>query len=276
MQWPIPPWPTRHVYNPRASGGNGFVGITTGSPANTKGPWVTLVPGTTTNAASWAFLNGWTAFSSFDSSTLMDIAIGDAGSETIVAANLILGWRRIGDGLLFPLHVPAGATVRGRLASLMASVSATAWSLDLYGGEPDAGLTVPGKITTYGAVPASSAGTAITPNSTANVKGSYAQLAASTTSAIHALMVLVQGSGTISSGFPVYNIDIAVGGSGSETPVIRDHVVELTTSEEVRRYASEFVPLSLNIPAGVRLSARCSTNAANSPAIEVAVYGFTY
>lgn len=276
MQWPIPPFPTRHVYNPRAGGGNGWSSLTTGNPAHTKGSYVTLVPGTTTDAASWAYLNtGAIAASANDTSMIMDIAYGGAGSETIIVSDLMIGFRRSG-GFLFPLHVPAGTTVRARLASIRFATTFQNVSIDLYGGEPDAGLTVPGKIATYGVTPASSSGVSITPNVTANVKGSYTELAAATTAPIHSVMVMAQGtSGTLTS-FPVYNIDIAVGSAGSETPVIHDYPVETNPSEEVVPYGPAFLPLSLNIPAGVRLSARCSSTAASAAAVEVAVYGFTY
>lgn len=275
MQWPIPQWPTRHVYNPRASGGPGFVGITSGNPANTKGSYVTLVNGTTTTAGSWVYLNGSTNASGLDTSAVLDIAIGGAGSETIVAPDLLFGFRPV-RGLLLPLHVPAGATVRARLACAVASLTATTWSMDVYGGEPDSGLSTPGRITGYGVTPASCAGTTITPSATTNTKGSYAQLTATTTSPIHALLVMVQGSSASISGNVQYNIDVAVGGSGSETPVIRDHLVEVNASEQAIPYAPEFVPLSLSIPSGVRLAARCSANSSSSAAIEVAVYGFTF
>ena len=275
MQWPVPQFPTRHVYNPRSGGGTGYVTITTGSPANTKGSYTTLASGTT-YAGTWVYLNvSGTAVSGDDSSAVLDIAFGTAGNETIVLADLLIGFRRKG-GLLLPLYVPAGATVRGRAASARGSIGLAQSSLDVYGGEPDCGLTAPGKITTYGVTAASSAGTTITPNATTNTKGSYAQLAASTTAPIHALLIAVQGSSGSLSSNVIYNIDIAVGGSGSETPIIRDHFVEVNSTEEMVPYAHEFVPLALNIPTGTRLSARCSGNASSAAAIEVGVYGFTY
>lgn len=276
MQWPIPQWPTRHVYNPRASGGLGMTSLSTSGTAHTKGAWATLVPGgTTTQATSWVYLNARTAANTTDTSTIMDIAVGGAGSETIVLADLLLGFRPSG-GLLFPLHIPAGATVRARLASIRTSISSAAYSLDLYGGEPDSGLSAPGKITGYGVIPASSAGTTVTPNATIDVKGSYAQLVAATTAPIHGLLVLVQGSSAALATNNTYNIDIAVGGAGSETIVVADHLVEVNALEEMRAYTHEFIPRSLSIPSGVRLSARCSSTVSSSAAIEVAVYGFTY
>jgi hypothetical protein len=273
MQWPVPQFPTQQIYNPRASSTDGFSTIATGSPANTKGSWVTLVSGTT-KTGSWVNLISRRGSSFTDTATIMDIAIGGAGSETIVVPDLMIGFRTL-KGLTFPLHVPAGATVRARLASAQASAGGATYSLDVYGGEPDVGLSVPGRITAYGTVPASSGGTTITPSATANTKSSWTQLTAATTAPIHALMVLVQGvSDTMTGSY--YKVDIAVGGSGSETIVIADHLLQITSVEEMTAYTPEFYPLSLNIPAGVRLAARCSAITASSSALEVAVYGFTY
>lgn len=275
MQWPIAQFPTRHVYNPRAAGGTGFVTLSAVNPANTKGSYATLASGTT-YAGTWVYLNtGAIASSGTDTSAVLDIAFGTAGNETIVVADLLFGFRRKG-GLLLPLYVPAGATVRGRIASDRGSIGYTGFSLDVYGGEPDSGLTAPGKITTYGVTAASSSGTTVTPNATINTKGSYAQLAASASAPIHALLIAVQGSSAGLATNVTYNIDIAVGGAGAETPIVRDHIVEVNSTEEMVPYTHEFVPLALNIPTGTRLSARCSANVASSVAIEVGVYGFTY
>lgn len=266
MQWPIPQFPTKHLV------GAG-IGVSA-SAANTKGSYATLLSGLPA-AASWLNLSTNMITSSGDRGALIDIAIGGAGSETIVAANLIGGYRSH-RGTLFPLHIPAGSTVRARIATplsfMLITMAATA-----YIGEPDSGLTVPGRITTYGADTANSGGTSVTPSGTQNVKGSYAQLTAATTAPIHAMMVLVQAS-TSPPATGQYAIDIAVGASSSESVALPDHYVYVENSPAyVYPQSPEFCPLSVCIPAGVRLSARCMvTSGSVSTPVEVAVYGFTY
>ncbi|MGP3914322.1 hypothetical protein [Nonomuraea sp. 10N515B] len=266
MQWPIPPFPTR------ASVG-GEVNVQTGATANTKGSWITLISGIPAPGA-WINLATDRFTTAGDRAILVDIGIGDAGSETVIAPDLIMGNRDY-RGTLFPLHIPAGATVRARASAQLTSQFVRIRTHILH-GEPDCGLSVPGRVTPYGTVPASSGGINVTPSGTSNVKGSYTELTAATTAPIHALMVLVQG---ISSLLPnmEYLIDIAVGPAGSETVVIPDFAVWSRDDEIMHPRSPEFWPLSVCLPAGVRLAARClAVNNTSTTAIEVAVYGFTY
>lgn len=266
MQWPIPPFPTKAVTG-------SSVTLTSSGATNSKGSWQTLLSGLPAPAA-WVcvgtprnLFSGWHGF-------LLDLAVGGSGSETVIAPNLLIGfrgWR----GTMFPLHIPAGATVRGRVSCQQGSQSTTV-QLGAYLAEPDSGVSAPGRITPYGVSTSATGGTNVTPSGTANTKGSWAQLTAATTAPIHALMVLVQGS-TINQSMVDYLVDIGVGGSGSETVIIPDHSVMIDTNEIAWPYTPEFYPLSLSIPAGVRLAARCASrsNTLTTP-IEVAVYGFTY
>jgi hypothetical protein len=267
MQWPIPQFPRQAV-------SGAYVNTTSGGSANTKGSWYTLVSGLTA-AGAWVNLKtSGTVFAGQDTSTIVDLAIGGSGSETVVAENLLIG-NRGNRGTLFPLHLPAGATLRVRTASISASRS---WVIgaDIYAGEPDSGLSVPGRIVTYGASAGSSSGTSVTPSGTAGTKGAWAQLVAATDAPIHALMIMAQNSGIAMNG-GTHSVDIAVGGSGSETIVVPGWQVATDANERIDPQSPEFLPLSLNIPAGVRLAARCSNdNSSSAVPIELAVYGFTY
>ncbi|WP_101791010.1 hypothetical protein [Nonomuraea indica] len=267
MQWPIPPFPVKAVVGTETS--------VSANSANTKGNWITLLTLPAGAAASWLSLGTLQISQAGDRAGLMDIAIGGAGSETIVAADLVVGYRDH-SATLFPLHIPAGATIRARLATALSSMNI--WTTaTAYCGEPESGLTTPGRITTYGTVPATSSGTHVTPSGSMNVKGSWAELAAATTSPIHALMVLVQSS-TSAPSSARYAIDIGIGGAGSETVIVPDHHVRTQNSPAyVYPQSPQFVPLSMCIPAGVRLAARCAvTSGSVTTPIEVAVYGFTY
>lgn len=272
MQWPIPPFPTKAT---ALNAPNSEDVLESSSTANTKGSWVTL--GTTlTSAASWINLAcGPISSTTGDRSILLDLAIGGAGSETIVLSNLVMGFRNYHNHLI-PLHLPAGATLRGRISCGLSGSNFVFTRTTAYHGEPDSGLTVPGRITTYGAVPASSSGTTVTPSGTSNVMGSWAELTSSTTAPIHALMVAVQSSSTTIPSFREYLIDIGVGPSGQET-VIVPHWKVAFNSPYVFPQSPELCPLSVSLPAGVRLSARCLVvGSTNTTAVEAAVYGLTY
>ncbi|WP_436759345.1 hypothetical protein [Streptosporangium sp. V21-05] len=267
MQWPIPQYPTRVAVGSQ-------VNLASSGSANTKGSYLTLLSGLPT-PVGWINIGVLSSsLGAGDRAMIMDLAVGGAGSETIIAADIVCG-NRLNTSLCFPLHVPAGATLRARIATALTSqiipTTATAFM-----AEPDSGISIPSRITSYGTAPASSGGTTITPSGTANVKGSWAQLTASTARPIHALMVMVQGS-TSTHLAGSYAVDIAVGGSGSETVIIPDHSVAVDTNEYVQPMSPDFYPLSMGIPAGVRLAARCAvTTGSVATPVEVAVYGFTY
>lgn len=265
MQWPIPSFPTKVV--------TGFGNVSV-SAANTKGSWVTILTAPTDQAGSWLSLGATVSSGSGDKAALLDLGVGAPGSETIIAADLVWGHRDSQD-TLFPLYVPAGANLRARFASPL-SFMILELTGHLFVGEPDSGVTTPGRITGYGTIPASSAGTNVTPSGTINVKGSWAQLTASTAAPIHALMVLVQSSSATPSAGR-YIIDIGVGASGQETIIVPNHTLRVETTPFVRAVTSPFLPMSLGIPVGTRLAARCAvTSGSITTPIEVAVYGFTY
>lgn len=266
MQWPIPPFPTQVAV------GNDLA-ISPGSTINTKSTWTTIISGLPA-AGGWISLGTDRMIDPGDRAALLDIGIGTAGSETIVVPDLLFGGRPYRP-TLFPLHIPAGATVRARAQSAI-SFAFIRLRTHVFYGEPDCGLSVPGGITAYGTVTATSGGTHVTPSGTANVKGSYAQLTAATTAPIHALMVMVQGSSSTLTNME-YLIDVAVGGSGSETVILPDFAVRTQDDETIFPRSPEFWPMSMCLPAGVRLAARClAVNTTTATPIEVAVYGFTY
>lgn len=268
MQWPVPQYATRVVLGTYAA-------VQAGATANTKGSWATIASGLAA-PASWISIGRDRFTSAGDKSVLMDIGIGGAGSETIVIPDLLYGFTDHRSTPI-PVHIPAGATVRARASCGIGS--SFLWVRPQLGlGEADSGITVPGKITAYGIVSAASGGTAITPSGTGNTKGSYSQLVASTTAPIHALMVLAQSS--VSSGSMTdveYLIDIAVGGAGSETIIVPDYIGYTHSEGYVYNRSPELYPVSFNIPAGVRIAARCAAmNSSSTVPIEVAVYGFTF
>lgn len=278
MRWPVATYPTGFVNVPRTSSAMVYTTLTASATPNTKGAWATLI-----SAIGGSVGGTWinvhpdaTAAAGIDTAVLLDLAVGSAGNETIIASDLIMGYRgRDYRGTLFPIHLPAGATLRGRVASVVAS-TAVPVAVDVYGGDPGYPTPAPGRITTYGAATASSGGTTITPSATAATKGSYAQLTASTTYPIHAIMLLVQGATGSVTTSTNYIIDVAVGSAGNETVVVPDWAGWMNSAEIWLAFDSEFYPMSLSIPSGVRLSARCAADISSATALEIAAYAFTY
>jgi hypothetical protein len=108
-----------------------------------------------------------------------------------------------------------------------------------------------------GAVVANSRGTDITANASANTKGSYTQLVASTPFDTVMVSLVLGGSFSSSTTGYAFSVDLAVGASGSEQIIIPDAVISAEKGGGTGSYANAATfTLPLNIPAGSALSAR--------------------
>jgi hypothetical protein len=105
-------------------------------------------------------------------------------------------------------------------------------------------------------------GTALTPSASANTKGSYAQLIASTATQTR-MIDLTLTAFPVGANSKSYLIDIATGGAGSEVVLIPDVCVAVKGAFSV---CIVNVRLPVAIPAGVRIAARCQTQAASGEA----------
>jgi hypothetical protein len=116
---------------------------------------------------------------------------------------------------------------------------------------------------TAGAVSSASSGTVITASATANAKGSWTQLVASTPFAASGIFVRVGDEANASTR---YLIDIGIGSTGNEIVLIPDLHNSVQSSFGFNIY---FFPLE--IPAGVRLSARVASSRA-SDTVSIVIY----
>jgi len=168
----FPPSGFGRNYQQTAKGG---VTLTAGATVNTMGAWATLID-PLSYPVFGVWLNAWgVSGSATNTSMLADIGVGPTGggSEQIVIPYLDFGAAygaaglQVGKFWFFPLYVPAGKAIRGRCQSVIASDTAVvllhAFELPPHGFAEDA----PQEWKQYGAVAASSAGTAVTSGSAA-------------------------------------------------------------------------------------------------------------
>lgn len=109
-----------------------------------------------------------------------------------------------------------------------------------------------------GAVTSTSRGTAVTASGSANTKGSYAELIAATAFISSWIWVMIDD---VAAGVD-YLIDIAIGGAGSEVVICSNLYAGAGTGSI--NYGWYLFPIQ--VPAGVRLSARCQASTASSVA----------
>lgn len=240
--------------------------ITSSASANTKGSYAEIVSSTPNAAAGFVLL--LYAESSNNRDHLVDIAIGGSGSEQVIIANLpycTAGGDSLTMGVYVPIAIPAGTRLAARNQSSSGSQGLRVevvlvdapWGESLQRSE------------TEGSDTSDSGAASVDPGASANTKGSYTQLTASSgIGAKYALIVMGNQaqSARVAAGWLV---DIAIGGAGSEQVIIPDIEVGVLANHGV--YAVLAIPV--RIPAGSRIAARaqCSSNTATVRLIDIAV-----
>lgn len=204
---------------------------------------------------------------------LFDIAIGAGGAETVVVPNMTLSnhewtnWHH-GAGLYrLRLAIPAGTRISGRSqASVGSGILRVNITLGAVGDTPG----IPSYVN-YGAATGDSGSTSVDPGGSANTKGAYAELTASTSAVVQELCAMFTLGSNGAAAEATWAVDIASGPGGSETVILAD----------LRTQSSGFgggpftrsYTLLTYIAAGVRLAARasCTSTDATDRLIEVAL-----
>ena len=117
-----------------------------------------------------------------------------------------------------------------------------------------------------GADTTASVGTVATSSASANTKGSWAQLIASTDMPADGFLLHVENPSAVTKD---YLVDIAVGGAGSEQVILSNLLV---TVRNTNGYAHTGIPFfGPHIPAGSRISARVQSNNAGAVTVQVSM-----
>lgn len=290
-RWDGSEWVKVHLYLPDSSpsigtdtagSDRGLVAAITCDPstAHTKSAWTQAIA--STSAACDTVIVGLaanTASSAVNTSTLIDIGTGGAGSETVVAANIPVGFRQVAaagnQGVVhLPLHIASGTRVAVRAQSAMLSQSVTV-RLGLTNSAP--GHTSPTTIYDLCANTATSRGVDLTVPGSLNTKGNWVDLVASTATRDYAGLICglqAAGSSNLPNGKAL--VDIGIGGSGnSVTSIIAADIPVATSSTE--SFAPVFPALCTfiqHVPTGSRLAGRFART--STVTIDVVLHGIPY
>lgn len=255
--------PVRDFVTPSSSDG---IAVQSGN-SSSKGNWVELIASTASHASMLHVSISRPAETV--GRALFDIAIGAAGSEIILIAD-ILHHSSGDDGgyhsYTFPVSIPAGSRISARCAANSTTTSRKVSLMCM----PDAiGSFAPaGNIDTYGASTTNLYGVTIDPGGSANSKGSYAQIASSTTRNYRGFVLgfSVGATTTGSSSLPAMCVDVAVGASGSEKVIVADMQLYSPTPNNTTPvwYCWHNNLFLIPIPAGSRIAARCQSNVTGS------------
>lgn len=238
---------------------------------NTKGAYLQLVAATTFEASGLIVVLG---NNQLYTDNLVDIAVGAGGSEQIIASNLLCSTREKAQAVYYlPIRIPVGSRIAARYQAADVSggrvmyATATLLAAPFLPGAPLS------QITTYGAATGDSGGTAVDPGGSANTKGSYAQIDASTSRAIRSLIVAFGCANNSALTAAEGLVDVAVGAAASEQIILPDLWIRYSDQENLAPCV--YGPFQVNIPAGTRISVRaqCSITDATDRIFDVVLYG---
>jgi hypothetical protein len=249
--------------------------VPTHASANTKGAWVEFSAAAPFDIA-WLLVN--IAFRSTAArDALLDIGVGAEGSEQVIISDIqISNSASIGcwqTGLRFPVHIPAGARIAMRSQCSTGGTTTLTVVMHAIAGTLGS-MPVPHTYDTYGAAEADSGGASVDSGASANTKGAYSQLTAATLHPIRLLWVFVgsQLLNRASGCCTAFIIDVSIGDAGSEIVVVEDMLVDNNSITDLLTPVA-FGPFIVDIPAGLRLSARAAGNTAQNTVLDVSVIG---
>lgn len=256
-----------------ASGLTGSEGVlvTASGSANTKGSYAELIAAVSVEVVA---LDINLRMTTTNADSLIDIAVGAAGSEQDIISNVLVGGRQgiRTDKMWVPIRIPNGTRISARIQSSTGS-SAISVGIVVWGQSfpPSSPL---GRITTYGADTIDSGGVSVDPGAVANTKGAYSEVVASTGNEIKMLWMSVGEQANIARTGGDWAFDIAVGAGTSEQIVVPDllsRLVSTTDSFHGRVYG----PYPVQIPSGTRLAVRAQSSVtdATDRLVDVVLYG---
>ena len=229
----------------------GSATVTADTIAHTKGAWAELVASTSATVNYVAVQVSQIFVSGSNTATLVDIAVGPAGSEQVIAADVGVGGANAvpatpGIRYSLPVQIPAGSRLSARIQSIITGGKTATVNAELYswGSSGDIGTTVD----TLGSNTADSSGLAMS-----GASGTYVQAIASTSKDYRAVGLVGSVNGNQTSNLTV-TYTVAVGSSGSEID-FGSVQSRYTTSENPSSYATATLPIfARDIPAGSRLA----------------------
>lgn len=239
-------------------------GTTVSAPGSThtKGSYTQLIA-STAHDASGLLLSGYFTAPSGGGYGLVDIAIGAAASEQVLISNIPvsrqssngMGWTAI----LLPCSIPAGTRIAARYQASQTSATCIL-AAQAVGGTLNYPILA-GKAETHGANTGTSQGTVVDPGGSANTKGSYVQMVASTGMNSKWAMLSVMHDAPTAFGWS-WLVDIAVGASSSERIVIPNLWIPSLSMSSGLNVVRALLPLA--IPSGTRIALRCQSDTNSS------------
>lgn len=242
--------------------------LTAAGSTNTKGSYTQLVASTGRDA-HWLIIQGRSSLNG--TSFLLDLAIGGAGSEQIIVADLLMQGPRSGITICLPVYVPGGSRLAARVQSN--SASATMLCSVLLGSHSFGMMEPGGVVTCYGQNTGDSGSTSIDPGGSGHTKGSYVQITASSSRKHQGFVLIVGGDKNTGTTAADFLIDVALGAGGSEQIIVPDfYVREESGAFAYTPYATYF-PIPIPEATRIAVRAQCSITDATDRLFDCQIVG---
>lgn len=253
----IPWFSTLRNLDPFTSGAT-FTSVTASATPHTKGAWTQLVASTSAETAIIALTVTDIQAGATETSVLIDVATGAAGSEVAIAENIAVGGAAIpstavarvlpGVVLPLPIRVSSGTRLSVRIQGAVASQACRVVHalLTLPGRQ-----TLPTSVDVIGTSTANSRGTALS-----GASGSWTEVTASTARRYRALYAVPSVIGTDILTITAA-LETGVGAAGSEV-VLGRQLVQFLNAEACSTFANigMNLPFACDVAAGSRLAVR--------------------
>lgn len=249
--------------------------ITTGGTAHVKTAYTQVFASTTYPAAGfWLLVNG-TVLAASACHFLLDVAVGGAGSETVILPNYTAGWKGahgIGAHCMYiPLAIPVGSRVSIRAQSNLASdtIDVNLWLVPA--GQVPANMSFLG-CDTAGVILGNSSGTAVTAGNS-GAEGTAVQFTLTSGRRYGAVLLGIHGGNTALMAL-CYHFELLNRDSGGNFVVLGEYHLTTTTAEVLLGpfpCAPIYTTFQPDGSWNVAVRGECS---GTSQAMECVVYGF--
>jgi hypothetical protein len=265
--------------------------ITAGA-SNADGSWAqfTFVEGVPSGSAAALrhdvhFIEMWMSgggATTVDTSTTLELGIDAAGGTSYTSViegiqcgflgtnSLALGSQSFRNAY-FPLWIPAGATVAMRGRNVTGSTKSIIIGINMYGDPRHSERWWCGqKCDTFGYVAASSGGTAVAPNASANTLGSWTNIGSTTSYRYDAVSITHQGAtgGDVMASI-AYGVEF-----GCDSSQISNRIYFGTLSTELCNQFLTPALLYRNIPVGAQMQLRTIASNASAVSPQFAIHAF--
>ena len=241
--------------------------ITSGAGVDTLGAWNEIFTATAVGF-DIHLLEIWIAgnnTSAADSSTLMDIGIGGAGSEVVLIPQISAGWSAAATvgprSFVTPVFIPMGTRISMRSQAITAS-RATQVAVFAYGyfGRSGSRLDIPRKFQAIGTTTTGSRGTSHTPGNT-GAYSAWANIGSVAAFEGHFLHLMSHGQGTKTDTTMLnvaYHVQI---GFSSGTIIYGEWWVGTSTNETLIVAPTTPIPCGIGVGTQLQIRAKCSGTA---------------